>query len=312
MGITSINYGYDEGVIPKNENYGSEFGCDSEESISFVESTSECCVGIVDIVGSTKNTASLPHGKIGKYYGVFLNTMTPIVKRYGGVVVKNGGDSLLYYFQGETGGSASVFLRCLECSLVMLDARDSINSRLSQENIPPLSYRVSADYGKVTLAKSSNSSYHDIFGTPVNICSKINGKAESNRSVIGGDLYMAAKSIPGYSFSEIQGYSVGFKTKYPVYQVERNEAQCKSMVEVAIEKSLLEMGRPVLDSVSREIFLKYGCLLSTCYRRPDCLLETLKDMFGNSYDTITETIRRNLGEHIQQKPIMEFAVKLAI
>ncbi len=311
MGISTIDSKYQEEVVPKTENTGSHLDPFSDETISFVESSTECCVGIIDIVGSTKMTAGLPHCKIGKYYSIFLNTITPIVKRFGGIVVKNGGDSLLYYFEGISGDSKSVFLKCMECSLAMIEARCIINTKLYQEKIPPISFRASADYGKVTLANSSNSSYHDIFGTPVNVCSKINGKAQPNTFVIGSDMYRSVKDTTGYDFHEVSGYSVGFKFQYPVYSVGRNSHQCKSIVEVAIEKTLLEIGTPMLDKTSSQLFSKYNCFLSTCYEKPECLKEVLRDTFGNSHIGIVETIKKNLGNHIQQRPIMDFVERLS-
>jgi hypothetical protein len=193
----------------------------------------------------------------------------------------------------------------------MIAARCTVNTKLYQEKIPPLSFRVSADYGKVTLAKSSVSSYHDIFGTPVNICSKINGKAQPNTVVIGGDLYQATKNLPGYRFHEVPGYSVGFKFQYPIYSVTRDDRQYKSMVEAAIERALLNMSTTVLDTTSSHLFNKYNCLLSTCYEKPEYLKNTLMDMFGNAHTGIVETIKSNLGDHIQQKPIMDFVEGLS-
>ena len=36
--------------------------------------------------------------KIRKYYSVFLNSMSVIIKKYGGIIVKNIGDTLIIYF----------------------------------------------------------------------------------------------------------------------------------------------------------------------------------------------------------------------
>jgi class 3 adenylate cyclase len=312
MGITSMNSECEDQVIPKSESHFSSLtqNSDNDETISFVESSTECCVGIVDVVSSTKVTASLPHTKVGKFYGIFLNTMTQIVKRFGGIVVKNGGDSLLYYFQGSPSDAKSVFVRCLECSLAMIEARHEINTKLYEEKIPPLAYRVSADYGKVTLARSSNLSYHDIFGSPVNFCSKINCRAMPNTVVIGGDLYRAAKTISGYKFNEVTGYCVGFKYQYPVYNVTRNLQCYRSIVGVAIEKSLLEIGTPVLDTAASHLFNRYHCLLTECYDNPEYLTRILKELFGNAHTSILHTIRENLGEYVHQKPIMEFLERL--
>jgi CheY-like chemotaxis protein len=54
----------------------------------------------------------------------------------------------------------------------------------------------------------------------MNICAKINSMAEPNGIVIGGDLYRIIKSfsfVNGYEFRELQGYSIGFSHRYPVY-----------------------------------------------------------------------------------------------
>jgi class 3 adenylate cyclase len=308
MGITPINTNYAHQEIPKIETQITTFesGQDSEDVISFIESPSECCVGIVDIVGSTKATAKLPYSQVGKYYGTFLNTMTVIVKRFGGIVVKNGGDSLLYYFQGASSDDKSVYVKCLECSLAMVEAHSAINSKLHQEKLPSLDFRVSADYGKVTLATSSNSTYHDIFGSPVNFCSKINAKAAPNTVAIGGDLHQMAKELKCYSFQEIKSYSVGFKFQYPIFAVSRNDAQCLNVIEVAIEKTLLDMGKPVLDTVSCKIFQQHGCLLSDCCRHPELLTTILADLFGNSHTDIITTLKKNLNDQALQQPVQRF------
>lgn len=312
MGIIPIHTDSEKQEILKTETESPKFESDGdlEDSISFIESPSECCVGIVDIVGSTKVTAKLPYSQVGKYYGIFLNTMTVIVKRFGGIVVKNGGDSLLYYFQAKSGDDRSVFVRCLECSLSMVEARAMINSKLRQEKLPSLDFRVSADYGKVTLATSSNSTYHDIFGSPVNFCSKINSKATPNTTVIGGDLHQMAKELRGYSFQEAKGYSVGFKLQYPIFVVSRDDAQYTKIVNLAIQKTLLDMGTPVLDTVCCNLFKKHGCLISDCYEHPHLLKDVLRDMFGNAHPDIITTVQRNLGEQMHQRPILEFLEKL--
>ena len=46
------------------------------------------CVGLVDMVNSTKIAATLGNGKIAKYYQIFLNSMSKIISRFGGRVIK--------------------------------------------------------------------------------------------------------------------------------------------------------------------------------------------------------------------------------
>ncbi len=192
--------------------------------VDFSGESNNYCVGFVDIVNSTQISATLKHEKMSKYYEIFLNSMANIVERFGGFVIKNIGDSLLYYFPESSKSSTRFgFLSCIECSLTMIDSRELINTKVKNEDLPPLNYRVSADYGKVTIIKSDNSSTIDIVGIPVNICSKINLSAPQNGAVIGSDLYQLVKDFDDYNYNQIKAYSVGLKQSYPIYSVQRKK-----------------------------------------------------------------------------------------
>ncbi len=192
--------------------------------VDFSGESKNYCVGFVDIVNSTQISATLKHEKMSKYYEIFLNSMANIVEKFDGFVIKNIGDSLLYYFPESSKSSTRFgFLSCIECSLTMIDSRDLINTKVKNEDLPPLNYRVSADYGKVTIIKSDNSSAIDIVGIPVNICSKINPSATQNGAVIGSDLYQLVKDFDDYNYNQIKAYSVGLKQSYPIYSVQRKK-----------------------------------------------------------------------------------------
>ena len=195
---------------------------DSRNStITFSGEHEGLCVGVVDIVDSTKISAFLNNDGICKYYGTFINSMGTMVKEFGGRVVKNVGDSLLFYFPSKStlGNYPPTLLDSLYCGQTMLRERDKVNMLMRQEKLPPLSYRISLDYGIVTTAKSQNSHTEDIFGPPVNICSKINHFAKPNNMVIGGDLYELIKSFKEFKFELIDEFSNGLKQHYPVYSV---------------------------------------------------------------------------------------------
>jgi len=49
------------------------------------------CVGIVDMVHSTKIVARLPPNKSSRYYEIFLNNMAKVVRQYNGKILKNHG-----------------------------------------------------------------------------------------------------------------------------------------------------------------------------------------------------------------------------
>jgi len=190
-----------------------------DETISFNGKTKNCCVATVDAVNSTNITAALTKENTCKYYGIFLNAMALIAREYGACVVKNIGDSLLYYFCEERNSNGQSFTKTLESGMTMIKCSQIINSILLNEGLPSVSYRISADYGTVMLAKSVTSSSDDIFGSTVNICSKINRKAKPNGMVIGNDLYESVKHLKSYSFKPIAEQSVGLKLQYPVYSM---------------------------------------------------------------------------------------------
>jgi two-component system, OmpR family, response regulator ChvI len=66
----------------------------------------------------------------------------------------------------------------------MITLNPIINTKLKEEGLPDLSYRISTDYGRVQVAKSLMSTGKDLFRATVNLCSKINSKASSNQMVI--------------------------------------------------------------------------------------------------------------------------------
>ena len=192
------------------------------EMITFSGNFSDYFVSIVDIVESTKVTAKLPAKQACKYYAIFLNAMAAIVEDFGGRIVKNIGDSLLYYFPKKIGFSEKILCKySLECAIAMLDSGKKINELLSQEKLPTVKYRISGDYGTVIIARDNHSSLDDVFGPPVNICAKINRYAFPNSIVIGGDMYQIAKSLPEYYFKPCANYSNGLKFSYPVYSIGR-------------------------------------------------------------------------------------------
>jgi len=215
---------FDE-IIPKSENPRSEYErkLTLGDSITFSEKWLNCCVGIVDMVNSTKLSSVLYNSKLAKYYGIFLNSMGKIAKRFDAAIVKNVGDSILYYFPHTADSkNTDAFVKCLECNFSMIEAHDAINDKLFEEKLPPLDYRISLDYGAIMMAKTSNSLCEDIFGPPVNMCSKINHLAVPNTIVIGGDLYQLIKNLNYYKFEQAKGFSLGYKHTYPAYSLKRN------------------------------------------------------------------------------------------
>src|ERR687884_1718308 len=176
----------------------------SNEEISFLDGSDSYCVCFIDMIGSTKvisQISSFPD-KIRKYYSVFLNSMSAIIRKYGGIITKNIGDSIIFYFPKTSDSTnRSAFWNVIECCITMMAAYKFVNSEMSKMKLPPVNYRISADYGKTIIARSASSQIHDVFGPILDVCIKINSKAPPNGMVIGNDLYQILKSFLGSSSS---------------------------------------------------------------------------------------------------------------
>jgi CheY-like chemotaxis protein len=205
-----------------------------EEEISFsIKSQSYCVcfVSIVDAIGATF-TIKDPD-KVRRYYSIFINTMAAIARSFDAKVIKNTGTSLIYYFPKTSDSSnLSAFKDVIDCGVTMMVANKVINLKLKEEELPSLQYKISADYGRVEVARSiSSPDTDDLFGSTMNVCAKINSMAPPNGMVIGSDLYYVVKKISSFSslfsttgqcyFREIGEYSIAasFKHQYSVYSV---------------------------------------------------------------------------------------------
>ncbi len=97
----------------------------SSDGIRFSGDSIKSCVCFIDLVDSTKNTITmdnLEHVRI--YYSKFINSISKIVKNYGGKVIKNIGDCLLLHFPKTSDNkNEAAFREAIECCLKILDSR---------------------------------------------------------------------------------------------------------------------------------------------------------------------------------------------
>lgn len=177
------------------------------------------CVGIVDIVNSTNVVSRLTPLQSSKYYTIFLNHMAKVVGQYNGQILKTMGDSLLFYYP-ETSNSERQFgfLSCLETGLAMSRSHEKLKTELSQEKLPKIDFRISFDYGVVTMMRKIDGQI-DLVGPTINTCAKINGLCPVNSIVVGSDLYEKTKNFKEYKFVKNGSYSMDSKHPYPVFTI---------------------------------------------------------------------------------------------
>ena len=110
------------------------------EEIQFTGNSHNCCVCFVDVVDSTRITVEITNAeKIKRYYSIFINTMAAIARNFGANIIKNTGDSLIYYFPGTSDPTKMCpFKGVLECGLTMIAVNPIIDVKLQKELLPPL------------------------------------------------------------------------------------------------------------------------------------------------------------------------------
>jgi class 3 adenylate cyclase/CheY-like chemotaxis protein len=201
----------------------------SSKQIRFSGDSIKSCVCFIDLVDSTNNTITmdnLEHIRI--YYSKFINSVSKIVKSYGGKVIKNIGDCLLVYFPKTSDNkNEQALTEAIECGLKILDSRYAVNQELSKQYLPPFNYRISMDYGVLDLALVGDYSQIDLFGSAVNVCSKINSSSLSipNQIIIGDNFYRILTSFSNignnYNFINNGEYKINEKFGYSTYSVKK-------------------------------------------------------------------------------------------
>jgi class 3 adenylate cyclase len=189
--------------------------------LQFSDYSEKYCVCMVDIMNSTKITSKLSESETSEFYKIFLNSIAVIVRNYDGIVVKNIGDALLFYFPVIYSEEESTLKRCLDCCLTLSESHDDIINKLEKQKLPVFDYRISSTYGIVRIAKTSTSSVNDIFGNTVNRCAKINRIAPANRLIIGEEFYDSAKNFDDYIFKKIKSDITSPDAGYIGYLVSR-------------------------------------------------------------------------------------------
>ncbi|HEX7259180.1 MAG TPA: response regulator [Nitrososphaeraceae archaeon] len=200
----------------------------SSKGIRFSGDSIKSCVCFIDLVDSTKNTITMEGlENIRKYYSTFINSVSDIVKSSSGKVIKNIGDCLLFYFPKTSNhNNLDAFREVIDCGSKILNERYKINKELCNQNLPPFSYRITIDYGVLDLALVGDYSQIDLFGSTINICSKINSSLSvPNEIVIGDNFYRVLKSFPlisnDFNFVNNGEYKITNSTGYPTYLIKR-------------------------------------------------------------------------------------------
>ena len=203
------------------------------KSIKFTDDSLKCCVCFIEFQ-SLINNSSLTYDSshIREYYSTVINSLAQIIKRNNGKIVKSLGDRLLCYFLNFSDiNNEKAFEEVIQCGLEILEKREVLNKELLKDDLPPVeSYKICLDYGVVDLALAGDNYQIDIFGSTVNICSKINSSPSlslPNEIIIGNNFYRILKSfsniVTNYNFLNNGEFKVTENIGYPTYNLKRRD-----------------------------------------------------------------------------------------
>ena len=230
----------------------------SSKDVRFSGVTIKSCVGFIVLIDSPTNIATMDHlESIRKYYSIFIKSISKIVKSYGGKVLKNIGDSILFYFPKTSDiNDTNSFQQAIECDFKILDERYRINDDLTRQHLPPFNFRLSLDYGVLDLALVDDYSQTDLFGSTLNLCSKMNSSSFSisNEIIIGDRLYKVLKSsniINNYYFINNGEYKIIELNRYPTYNIRKINNYVMSITKNNNKKELIR--RIIIDITQTRI-----------------------------------------------------------
>jgi CheY-like chemotaxis protein len=139
------------------------------------------------------------------------------------------------------------FKDTIDCGFKILDERYIVNQQLSKEHLPPFNYRITIDYGVLDLALSGDYSQIDLFGSTINLCSKINSSSSlsfPNEIIIGDNFYRILKSFStimnNYNFINNGEYRITENNRYSTYNIKRKNILEHNDMEISNKNSLNE------------------------------------------------------------------------
>jgi two-component system chemotaxis response regulator CheY/two-component system response regulator (stage 0 sporulation protein A) len=85
----------------------------------------------------------------------------------------------------------------------------------------------------------------------------------------------------------------------------------KTMITLALKNTLLELGIQEYDKVVSLLQKDYSCTLEDCFENPEYLRNILKDLFGDSYPDILNSLSENMKSITSQESVKEFLQSLS-
>lgn len=80
----------------------------------------------------------------------------------------------------------------------------------------------------------------------------------------------------------------------------------RTMVTLAIKNTFLELGLEEYDKIILMLQKDYNCSLEDCYDNPEYLKQVLKDLLGDSYNDVLNSLKENIKNISSSKSTLNF------
>jgi class 3 adenylate cyclase len=206
-----------------------------------------------DIVGFTDITDGIEPERLAFMINTYLSEMSKIALQYGGTIDKFIGDAIMIFFgDPETNGEKDDAVRCVKMAISMQNRAHELKELWRSRGISqPLEVRMGIDTGYCTVGDFGSEQRLDytVFGSPVNLASRLEHDAEPNKIKISESTYLLVQDhVECTKLEDIM--PKGFVRPVGVYQVNR----LQDAVELEMnEKLISEVGKHVrVDIYNRE------------------------------------------------------------
>jgi len=147
-----------------------------------------------DIEGFTDLTDGMEPERLSFFINTYLSEMANIALEYGGTIDKFIGDAILVFFgDPETAGDREDALKCAHMALRMRDRVRELETVWHENGISkPLRVRMGIATGFCTVGNfgSEHRLEYTVLGSPVNLASRLQSRAEPDTILIGDSTYL--------------------------------------------------------------------------------------------------------------------------
>jgi TOMM system kinase/cyclase fusion protein len=190
-----------------------------------------------DLVGSTPLSEQLDPEDLREVVRAYQQTCTEVVQHFDGHVAQLLGDALLVYF-GWPQAHEDDAQRAVRTGLGMLEAMQTLNTRLEQDKGIRLAIRVGIHTGLVVVGEMGGGGHHEqlaLGGTP-NVASRLQGLAGADTVTISA---ATARLVQGYfDLDDLGEHRLkGVAEPIRVYRVQ-GETETQSRFEVTARRGL--------------------------------------------------------------------------